>query len=111
MSTKKTTPSHHSAALGLLRAKVSQALNSEPPLVQQEVMSHKAYFDRLANSGATAEAVQKAWHAYYQGLSADEKQRVWQEYYETEGRAPTTSAASMSAELGAMNGAIDSPRP
>ncbi len=101
---KHPTKQHYDAALNVIRSKVQKALAKEPPLNKAEV-SHRAYFERLVNSGATAEQVQSAWHAYYEGLSNEEKHNVWQEYYQTQ-NSPQIEQSQLRTEPGHITGVI-----
>lgn len=70
-------------AANIIRAKVQRAYGEEPPVTNQtHSISHRAYFDKLVASGASAQEVQKAWHEYYQSLDREEKTKVWEEYYQ-----------------------------
>ncbi len=110
MSHHETDSEKHQVAAALIRGKISRAFSHEPPVTQSEI-SHRAYFEKLAASGASAEQIQQAWHAYYQGLSSDEKRRVWQEYYgETSHQSLQPDPQAMQADPVATVGAIDHPK-
>lgn len=76
-------------ALNLLRQRISNLYQDEPPVKEEEAeieqvgaeSKHQKYIEELMDSGKDMAAIQTAWHNYYQNLNDNEKYQVWQEFY------------------------------
>ncbi len=85
-----------SAAVELIRAKVSRAYGEEPPAAEElaEVKraktpsKHQLFMQDLARSGKNLAEIQVAWHHYYSGLPDAEKREVWDEFYAANQHTP-----------------------
>ncbi|QQS19396.1 sortase [Candidatus Saccharibacteria bacterium] len=78
-----------SAAVELIRQKVSRAYGQEPSASEELVKAkhdrapskHQLFMKQLAEAGKNLAEVQTEWHHYYTQLPDDEKREVWDEFY------------------------------
>lgn len=99
------------AAIELIRKKLETVYEDEPDAkeeiqeVEQAVRRspHQQVMYDLSNSGMSLAEIQKAWHAYYGGLSDQGKHEVWREFYaNNEQQTPGAAAHQKAVEKHAV---------